>query len=134
MLGVRRLICLSVCLSPAGSEDVLPEALRRPVAAAGVSQVGEHAAAEEGKAPWRPLTGLSLRVLALTSSVLVSVLQDPFPGVSASYKQALGEDERRLLTAFFAKNSADTFLLEMHEFLVLVLKKNNTDDFKTDWG
>lgn len=113
---------------------MLPEALRRPVAAAGVAQVGEHAAAEEGKAPRRPLTGLSPRVLALTSSVLVSVPQDPFPGLSASFKQALGEDERRLLTAFFAKNSADTFLLEMHEFLVLHLKPNIDNTFKTDWG
>ncbi|CAF94873.1 unnamed protein product, partial [Tetraodon nigroviridis] len=60
---------------------------------------------------------------------------DPFRKVSASYKQALGEEQRSLLSAFFSKNRADTFLLEMHEFLVLVLKKPNAvDTFKTNWG
>uniref|UniRef100_A0A3B3YP08 RING-type E3 ubiquitin transferase n=1 Tax=Poecilia mexicana TaxID=48701 RepID=A0A3B3YP08_9TELE len=44
------------------------------------------------------------------------------------YKKPLGEEEHRLLTAFFSRNSADTFLLEMHEFLVLVLKKSNDPD------
>lgn len=63
------------------------------------------------------------------------VLQDPFVGVSKEYKQALGEDEHRLLTGFFSKNSADSFLLEMHEFLVLVLKKPNAPDtYKPNWG
>jgi len=56
-------------------------------------------------------------------------------GVSEKYKEALSEDEHRLLTAFFSKNSADTFLLEMHEFLVLVLKKPNAPDtYRPDWG
>lgn len=50
------------------------------------------------------------------------------------YKQALGEDEHRLLTGFFSKTSTDTFLLELHEFLVLVLKKSDaTDTYKPDW-
>lgn len=73
--------------------------------------------------------------LLLITCLAVSALQDPFPGVPAVYKEALGEEEHRLLTTFFSKNSADTFLLEMHEFLVLVLKKPNPDDtFKPDWG
>lgn len=128
---MRRLLCLS----PAGSEHVLPEALRRPVAAASLAQVGKHAAAQEGKASQRSLTRLNGPLLLLMSFLVVSALQDPFPEVSALYKQALGEDERRLLTAFFSKNSADTFLLEMHEFLVLFLKKPNADHtFKTNWG
>lgn len=50
------------------------------------------------------------------------------------YKQALGEDEQRLLTGFFSKSSADSFLLEMHEFLVLVLKKPNAPEtFRPNW-
>lgn len=73
-------------------------------------------------------------MLSLMSFLPASLLQDPFRKVSASYKQALGEDERRLLTTFFSTNGADTFLLEMHEFLVLVLKKPNAvDTFKTNW-
>lgn len=83
----------------------------------------------------RSVTCLAGPMLPLTLFVLVSVVQDPFPGVLELYKQALGEDHRRLLTAFFSKNSADSFLLEMHEFLVLVLKRPNTDDtFKPNWG
>lgn len=55
--------------------------------------------------------------------------------MSALYKQALGEDEHRLLTAFLTKNSPDSFLLEMHEFLVLQLQKPHIEDtFKPDWG
>lgn len=62
-------------------------------------------------------------------------IQDPFVGVSDLYKVALGEEEQRLLTGFFSKNSADGFLLEIHEFLVLVLKKADAlDTFKPDWG
>lgn len=54
--------------------------------------------------------------------------------VSERYKQALSEDEHRLLTGFFSKCSADSFLLEMHEFLVLVLKKSNAlDTYRPDW-
>ena len=55
--------------------------------------------------------------------------------VSEKYKQPLSEEEQRLLTVFFSKSSADTFLLEMHEFLVLVLKKPNAPDtYRPDWG
>lgn len=48
--------------------------------------------------------------------------------VSVKYKQALSEEEHRLLIDFFSKSSADSFLLEMHEFLVLVLKKSNAPE------
>lgn len=62
------------------------------------------------------------------------VPQDPFVGISEKYKQPLSDDEHRLLTAFFSKSSADTLLLEMHEFLVLVLKKPNAlDTYRPDW-
>lgn len=72
---------------------------------------------------------------SLKSESLLKLKRDPFGDVSKDYKQALGVDEHRLLTAFFSKNSADTFLLEMHEFLVLVLKKHKaTDVFKPDWS
>ena len=70
-----------------------------------------------------------------SSRCVLRVPQDPFGGVSKEYKETLGEDEQRLLTGFFSKNSADSFLLEMHEFLVLVLKKPNAPDtYKPNWG
>uniref|UniRef100_A0A8C4HAD0 RING-type E3 ubiquitin transferase n=1 Tax=Dicentrarchus labrax TaxID=13489 RepID=A0A8C4HAD0_DICLA len=72
---------------------------------------------------------------SLKSENMLRLKRDPFVGVSKKYKVALGEDERRLLTGFFSKNSADSFLLEMHEFLVLVLKKPNAPEtFRPDWG
>uniref|UniRef100_A0A8C6TC36 Uncharacterized protein n=1 Tax=Neogobius melanostomus TaxID=47308 RepID=A0A8C6TC36_9GOBI len=47
----------------------------------------------------------------------------------------LKRDERTRLTDFFSKNSADSFLLEMHEFLILKLNKPNaTETFKPEWG
>uniref|UniRef100_A0A3B4UBI1 Uncharacterized protein n=1 Tax=Seriola dumerili TaxID=41447 RepID=A0A3B4UBI1_SERDU len=69
-----------------------------------------------------------------SENMLLRLKRDPFVGVSEKYKQALGEDEDRLLTGFFSKSSADTFLLEMHEFLVLVLKNPNAPDtYRPDW-
>ncbi|XP_072299402.1 E3 ubiquitin-protein ligase rnf213-alpha-like [Eucyclogobius newberryi] len=72
---------------------------------------------------------------SLKSQGLLKLKRDPFGDVSKEYKQDLGVDERRLLTGFFSKNSADSFLLEMHEFLVLELNKPEaTDVFKPEWG
>ncbi|XP_071329691.1 E3 ubiquitin-protein ligase rnf213-alpha [Trachinotus anak] len=74
-------------------------------------------------------------LVSLKSENMLRLKRDPFVGVSEEYRQALGEDEHRLLTGFFSKNSADAFLLEMHEFLVLVLKKPNAPDtYRPDWG
>uniref|UniRef100_A0A3Q2QFH3 Uncharacterized protein n=1 Tax=Fundulus heteroclitus TaxID=8078 RepID=A0A3Q2QFH3_FUNHE len=71
---------------------------------------------------------------SLKSENMLRLKRDPFVGVSEKYKEPLGEEEHRLLTAFFSKNSADSFLLEMHEFLVLVLKKaNDPDTYRPDW-
>uniref|UniRef100_A0AAQ5Y0G2 RING-type E3 ubiquitin transferase n=1 Tax=Amphiprion ocellaris TaxID=80972 RepID=A0AAQ5Y0G2_AMPOC len=77
---------------------------------------------------WQLLTSLK-------SESMLRLKRDPFLEVSEKYKQALGEDEHRLLTGFFSKSSADTFLLEMHEFLVLVLNKPNAPEtYRPDWG
>ncbi|CAJ1075083.1 E3 ubiquitin-protein ligase rnf213-alpha [Xyrichtys novacula] len=74
-------------------------------------------------------------LISLKSEHMLRLKRDPFVEISKTYKKALGEDEHRLLTGFFSKNSADTFLLEMHEFLVLVLKNPNAlDTFKPDWS
>ncbi|XP_028266969.1 E3 ubiquitin-protein ligase rnf213-alpha-like isoform X1 [Parambassis ranga] len=72
---------------------------------------------------------------SLKSENMLRLKRDPFVGVEEKYKQTLGEDELRLLTEFFSKTSADTFLLEMHEFLVLVLiKPNAPDTYRPDWS
>ncbi|KAM9393995.1 E3 ubiquitin-protein ligase rnf213-alpha-like isoform 2-T2 [Pholidichthys leucotaenia] len=77
---------------------------------------------------WQLLTSLK-------SENMLRLKRDPFGGVSEEYKQPLGEDQVRLLTGFFSKCNADSFLLEMHEFLELVLKKPSAlDTFKPAWG
>ncbi|XP_030645560.1 E3 ubiquitin-protein ligase rnf213-alpha-like [Chanos chanos] len=71
----------------------------------------------------------------LKSETMLRLKRDPFVGISQEYKQVLREEERKLLTGFFTKASADTFILEMHEFLLLVLKNPHaTDTFKPDWS
>lgn len=55
--------------------------------------------------------------------------------MSDLYKKTLGEEEQRLLTGFFSKSRSDGFKLEMHEFLMLELKKLDAPDtFKPNWG
>ncbi|CAM9284191.1 unnamed protein product, partial [Lampetra planeri] len=77
---------------------------------------------------WQLLTSLK-------SENLLRLKRDPFVEVSEEYKQTLSEDEQRLLTGFFSKSSANAFLLEMHEFLVLVLKKPDASEtFRPDWS
>ncbi|XP_020560953.1 E3 ubiquitin-protein ligase RNF213 isoform X3 [Oryzias latipes] len=72
---------------------------------------------------------------SLKSENMLRLKRDPFVGISEDYKQVLGEDEHRQLTAFFSICNGDTFLLEMHEFMVLVLKMPNaTETYRPDWG
>ncbi|CAL9693293.1 unnamed protein product [Knipowitschia caucasica] len=72
---------------------------------------------------------------SLKSQGLLKLKRDPFEHIPEEYKQVLSVDERGLLAGFFSKNSAETFLLEMHEFLVLMLNKPKaTDTFKPEWG
>ncbi|XP_054615147.1 E3 ubiquitin-protein ligase rnf213-alpha isoform X2 [Dunckerocampus dactyliophorus] len=56
------------------------------------------------------------------SETMLMLKKDAFRGVCQEYQQALGENERQLLTAFCYESSTDTFLLEMHEFLILEFK------------
>ncbi|XP_047657054.1 E3 ubiquitin-protein ligase rnf213-alpha isoform X2 [Tachysurus fulvidraco] len=77
---------------------------------------------------WQLLTSLK-------SETMLRLKRDPFVGISNDYKKTLGEEEKMLLTVFFTKTSADSFLLEMHEFLLLVLKNPNaTDTYKPNWS
>uniref|UniRef100_A0A8C7LM14 RZ-type domain-containing protein n=1 Tax=Oncorhynchus mykiss TaxID=8022 RepID=A0A8C7LM14_ONCMY len=70
---------------------------------------------------WQLLTSLK-------SENMLWLKRDPFEGISEEYRKALGEEEHRLLTGFFNKSSADSILLEMHEFLILVLKGPRASD------
>ncbi|XP_029944697.1 E3 ubiquitin-protein ligase rnf213-alpha-like isoform X2 [Salarias fasciatus] len=71
---------------------------------------------------------------SLKSENMLQLKKDPFPD-SKEYKQPLGEEKRRLLAGFFSKNRADVFLLEMHEFLVLVLKNPKAPEtYRPAWS
>uniref|UniRef100_A0AAR2M4L8 Ring finger protein 213 n=1 Tax=Pygocentrus nattereri TaxID=42514 RepID=A0AAR2M4L8_PYGNA len=72
---------------------------------------------------------------SLKSETMLRLKKDPFVGIGREYKQTLGQEEKTLLTGFFTKTSADSFLLEMHEFLLLVLKNPQaTDTYKPNWS
>ncbi|KAL1277475.1 hypothetical protein QQF64_024148 [Cirrhinus molitorella] len=72
---------------------------------------------------------------SLKSETMLRLKRDPFVSISKEYKHPLQAEHKRLLTSFFTKSSADAFLLEMHEFLLLVLKNPKaTDTFRPDWG
>lgn len=56
-------------------------------------------------------------------------------GVSEVYKDTLSEEERGLLSTFLSKGSADTCVLEMHEFLLLHLKGDHAPEtYRPSWG
>uniref|UniRef100_A0A6Q2YDT1 RING-type E3 ubiquitin transferase n=1 Tax=Esox lucius TaxID=8010 RepID=A0A6Q2YDT1_ESOLU len=77
---------------------------------------------------WQLLTSLK-------SENMLRLKRDPFKGISKKYKNALTEEQRTLLAEFFNKSSAEAFLLEMHEFLILVLKSPRASDtYKPTWG
>uniref|UniRef100_A0A3B4D681 Uncharacterized protein n=2 Tax=Pygocentrus nattereri TaxID=42514 RepID=A0A3B4D681_PYGNA len=77
---------------------------------------------------WQLLTSLK-------SEHMLRLKRDPFSGIPAEYQHALGEEEKNLLTGFLSKCSVDTWLLEMHEFLMLKLKSQRASDtFRPDWS
>ncbi|KAA0721415.1 E3 ubiquitin-protein ligase rnf213-alpha [Triplophysa tibetana] len=65
---------------------------------------------------------------SLKSETMLCLKRDP-------YKHPLEDGHKRLLTSFFTKSSADVFLLEMHEFLLLILKNPKDEDtYNPKWG
>ncbi|RVE69569.1 hypothetical protein OJAV_G00078990 [Oryzias javanicus] len=99
------------------------------------SQVAQHILKTLSMCCLKHCVALWQLLASLKSENMLRLKRDPFVGISDDYKKALGEDEHRLLTAFFSVCNADTFLLEMHEFMVLVLKTPDaTDTYKPDWG
>ncbi|XP_055738567.1 E3 ubiquitin-protein ligase rnf213-alpha-like [Salvelinus fontinalis] len=78
---------------------------------------------------WQLLSSLK------SENMLKSLKRDPFSGVSAEYQQPLEEEQKRLLQGFISKGHVDTWLLEMHEFLLLNLGKPHVSDtYKPNWS
>ncbi|XP_037112942.1 E3 ubiquitin-protein ligase rnf213-alpha isoform X6 [Syngnathus acus] len=72
---------------------------------------------------------------SLKSEIMLMLNMDPFKNVCMQYKQTLGDNERRLLSSFFYGSSTDTFLLELHDLLVLELKNPKAPEERNpDWS
>lgn len=60
--------------------------------------------------------------------------QELFREIDVKYKEALSPQHTRLLSAFLNEAGLDTFLLELHEMIVLKLRGPQTEDsFNPRW-
>ncbi|KAE8588683.1 hypothetical protein XENTR_v10022690 [Xenopus tropicalis] len=72
---------------------------------------------------------------ALQSEHRIRLKNDPFADLDEGYKQELDEESQKLLTAFLAQHGLNVFLLELHETIILKLKKQRgANDFPPAWG
>ncbi|XP_077330445.1 E3 ubiquitin-protein ligase RNF213-like isoform X2 [Lithobates pipiens] len=71
---------------------------------------------------------------ALKSQHLLHLKRDPFENVDKAYKQVLGKEGKRALNVFLEQNGTNRFLLELHEMIVLKLRKSQSaDEFRPSW-
>ncbi|XP_069511290.1 E3 ubiquitin-protein ligase RNF213 isoform X2 [Ambystoma mexicanum] len=72
---------------------------------------------------------------ARKSEHLIRLKRDPFVEVAKKYKDTLADEDVRQLNAFLAHASLDTFLLELHEMILLKLKRSNAvGEFNPSWS
>ncbi|XP_036840034.1 E3 ubiquitin-protein ligase rnf213-alpha-like isoform X4 [Oncorhynchus mykiss] len=71
---------------------------------------------------WQLLSSLK------SENMLKSLKRDPFSGVSAEYQKHLEEEQKKLLQGFITVGNINTWLLEMHEFLLLNLESPRASD------
>ncbi|XP_071075531.1 E3 ubiquitin-protein ligase RNF213 isoform X3 [Desmodus rotundus] len=61
--------------------------------------------------------------------------KEPFGEISAEYRAELSPEGAKLLSSFLNQGGLDTFLLELHELMVLKLKNPQTkQDFNPNWS
>ncbi|XP_021096800.1 E3 ubiquitin-protein ligase RNF213 isoform X2 [Heterocephalus glaber] len=69
------------------------------------------------------------------SEQLLRLKKEPFREISPRYKEDLTPEHARLLSTFLNHSSLDTFLLELHEMMVLKLKNTQAEDtFNPKWS
>ncbi|CAB1315531.1 unnamed protein product [Coregonus sp. 'balchen'] len=71
---------------------------------------------------WQLLSSLK------SENMLKSLKRDPFSGVSAEYQKHLEEEQKKLLQGFISNGNINTWLLEMHEFILLNLGRPRASD------
>uniref|UniRef100_A0A3Q1FBW8 Uncharacterized protein n=1 Tax=Acanthochromis polyacanthus TaxID=80966 RepID=A0A3Q1FBW8_9TELE len=71
---------------------------------------------------------------SLKSEAMLRLKREPFSGHPAEYQMPLTEDDKIKLKGFISEGNVDQWLLEMHEFLLLVLGRlRATDDYSPSW-
>ncbi|XP_075850113.1 E3 ubiquitin-protein ligase RNF213 isoform X2 [Microcebus murinus] len=71
---------------------------------------------------------------AYKSEQLLRLNKEPFREISSRYKEDLSPENAKLLGTFLNQISLDTFLLELHEMMVLKLKnRQDQDSFNPEW-
>ncbi|XP_058417797.1 E3 ubiquitin-protein ligase RNF213 isoform X3 [Diceros bicornis minor] len=69
------------------------------------------------------------------SEQLLRLKKEPFGEISSKYKVDLSPEDAKLLITFLNHISLDTFLLELHEMMILKLKNPQTEeDFNPEWS
>ncbi|XP_010616884.1 E3 ubiquitin-protein ligase RNF213 isoform X1 [Fukomys damarensis] len=69
------------------------------------------------------------------SEQLLRLKKEPFREISPRYKEDLSLEHAKLLSTFLNHSSLDTFLLELHEMMVLKLKNTQAEDnFNPKWS
>ncbi|XP_047563764.1 E3 ubiquitin-protein ligase RNF213 isoform X1 [Lutra lutra] len=69
------------------------------------------------------------------SEQLLRLRKEPFRDISARYKVGLSPEDAKCLGIFLNQTDLDSFLLELHEMMILKLKTPQAeDDFKPEWS
>ncbi|XP_058845819.1 E3 ubiquitin-protein ligase rnf213-alpha-like isoform X2 [Acipenser ruthenus] len=98
-------------------------------------QTSEHILKALSRCNLKHIIALWQYLTARKSECMIHLKRDPFTGICKEYKKNLDADKQRLLTGFFAQGNVDTFVLEMHEFLLLNLKNVEAADvYKPTWS
>ncbi|XP_067860096.1 E3 ubiquitin-protein ligase rnf213-alpha isoform X2 [Heptranchias perlo] len=72
---------------------------------------------------------------ARKSECFLRLKRDPFSGIKEEYKMDLTGEERKQLHTFFLQASVDTFILELHEMLILKCKNvRASDSLNSSWS
>ncbi|NXL76857.1 RN213 ligase, partial [Leptocoma aspasia] len=69
------------------------------------------------------------------SEQLLRLGRDPFADVSSDYKEELTPELAKLLDTFLAHSRLETFLQELHEMIILKLRRvKSVEEFRPSWG
>uniref|UniRef100_A0A452STR8 Ring finger protein 213 n=1 Tax=Ursus americanus TaxID=9643 RepID=A0A452STR8_URSAM len=69
------------------------------------------------------------------SEQLLRLHKEPFRDISAKYKVGLSPEDMKCLRTFLNQTDLDSFLLELHEMIILKLKSPRAEDnFRPEWS